>query len=602
MNGPILTGHDRRVDDPTPLFGSSGLFGSGGRFGSGSSTRRACAAALVVAGVLVVGPLAGSAHAESTAKSFVVDGVVDAKGVLTLKETITLGEGAPGELSQRIATTAPGEHKTEYRYEISDLKASAGGTDLGAAVSDDGSYKVIKVETSKANGKPIEITYTVKGAAHADPKISGRPDTTTLDYRVLQGLSVGVDEVSGTIVAPTLVQQVDCKAGPPVNPTACTSWTGGTGEEPNPTFTDGPRGAGEVVQVAFTTQASGMAANEDIDYQWSLDRAFQPNLTSLLLALGTLLLGALGLWALHRRTGRDEAAQNHPTLVAEFTPVGEGEEEFHLVEDLRPGQIGTVADENVDPVDVTATLIDLAVRGHLRIHELPRESQHKALDWTFERRDGGRGELHPYEQTLLNAVAPVDGAQVKVSSISAAVAGVIPQVQDELYDDVVKQGWFDKRPDEARNGWTLVGWISLTLAVLVAGLLVAFSTLGLWGLALIAIAAGVVFLAPQMPRRSSKGSELLAGLHALANMLQHHRTDRMPKGREYHELSELLPYAVVLGGRARWLEALAEADDDEHADPTDLDWYHAPNSWHLADLPDSMDAFITSVQGHLFGR
>ena len=179
---------------------------------------------------------------------------------------------------------------------------------------------------------------------------------------------------------------------------------------------------------------------------------------------------------------------------------------------------------------------------------------------------------------------------------------MIPQVQDALYDDVVTQGWFDKRPDEARNGWTLVGGIALTLAILVAGLLVAFSTLGLWGLALIAIAAGVVFLAPQMPHRSSKGSELLAGLHVLANELQHHRTDRMPKGREYHELSELLPYAVVLGGRGRWLEALVAADNDADADPTDLAWYHAPQTWHLSDLPASMKAFITSVQGELFGR
>ncbi|CAI9401231.1 DUF2207 domain-containing protein [Aestuariimicrobium sp. T2.26MG-19.2B] len=563
--------------------------------------RRLATAALASA-ALVAGPLAGAAHAQGEAVSYVVDGSVDAHGVLNLSETITLGDSAPGQLTQRIATSAPAEHKMEYHYTIGGLKATAGGADLGAQVSDDAGYKVIRIDTAKAKGKPIVISYTVSGATHADPAVSGRPATTTMDYRVLQGLSVGVDEVSGTIKAPSLVSQVDCKAGPPVNPVACNSWTGGTGEEPNPTFTDGPRGAGEVVQVSFTTQAQGMAASESIDHQWSLDRAFEPSATSLLLALATLVLGALGLWALHRRTGRDVAAASRPTLIAEFVPVGAGEEEFHLVEDIRPGQIGTVADESVDPIDVTATLLDLAVRGHLRIRELGPESQHKPMDWSFERREGGRGQLRPYEQVLLDAVAPLDGRVVKVSGIASAIGDVIPQVQDELYEDVVRQGWFDKRPDEARNGWMLLGWISLTLAVLVAGLLVAFTTLGLWGLALIAIAAGVVFLAPRMPRRSARGSQLLAGLHVLAHDLQNHRTDQMPRGQELRELSELLPYAVVLGGRGRWLEAFADADDDATPDPTDLDWYHAPDTWHLADLPDSVTAFITSVQGHLFGR
>ena len=46
-----------------------------------------------------------------------------------------------------------------------------------------------------------------------------------------------------------------------------------------------------------------------------------------------------------------------------------------MVGDIRPGHVGTVADERVDPIDVTATLVDLAVRGHLLITELPRDTE-----------------------------------------------------------------------------------------------------------------------------------------------------------------------------------------------------------------------------------
>ncbi|WP_203568205.1 DUF2207 family protein [Aestuariimicrobium ganziense] len=557
-------------------------------------------AMLVGVGLVVGAPVA---RADDTAETVVYEASIANDGVLTVNETITFGEGGtPATVTQRLATTAPAPDNATYHYEISDIKANAEGADLGATVESDGDYQVVTVDTAKAEGKPITISYKVKGATHETTVASGQQARTTIAWRFLQGLSVGATEVSGTLEVPSMVSQIECLAGPPVAPVVCSMAQAGTHDAPQPTFSDGPRGPGEVVILTVQTDAASVSSTESVTHNWSLDRAFSLSPLSLLLTLGSLLLGGAVLWLMHRRAGRDVAAINHPTRIAEFSPVGEGEEEFLLLEQVRPGHIGTVADERVDPVDVTGTLLDLAVRGHLRIHELPRESEHHPLDWDFERLEGGKGELRPHEVLLRDAVAPADGEPVRVSNISNAISGVIPEVQSKLYDDVVSLGWFDKRPDDARNNWTLFGWVALTLAVVVTGLLVAFTTLGLWGLALIALALGLVFVAQEMPRRSSKGSELLAGLHVLATELQHHRTDQMPKGREYSELSEILPYAVVLGGSKRWLDAIVAEDDDEHADGTDLPWYHAPSTWHLHHLPVSMDAFITSVEGHLFGR
>ena len=38
-----------------------------------------------------------------------------------------------------------------------------------------------------------------------------------------------------------------------------------------------------------------------------------------------------------------------------------------------PGQVGTLIDEQANTLDVTATIIDLAVRGYLRITEIPKQ-------------------------------------------------------------------------------------------------------------------------------------------------------------------------------------------------------------------------------------
>jgi hypothetical protein len=268
---------------------------------------------------------------------------------------------------------------------------------------------------------------------------------------------------------------------------------------------------------------------------------------------------------------------------------------------IRPGEVGTLADERVDPVDVTATLLDLAVRGHLRITELPKASPHAPTDWTFARLQSS-DPLLAYEHTLLDAVAPVQGDPVQVSNLAGSVGAVIGTVQSELYDEVVSRGWFAGRPDATRNRWARLGWIGLALAVLVTVALAAFTSFGLTGLALIALMLGVVLVAQEMPARTAKGTGVLRGLDVLRGSLLTQPVDTLPTGQGYVQLSSLLPYAIVLGGKDRWLQAVADSDDDDTPDSTDLSWYHGPDGWRLADLPASLANFVTTVQGTLFSR
>ena len=122
------------------------------------------------------------------------------------------------------------------------------------------------------------------------------------------------------------------------------------------------------------------------------------------------------------------------------------------------------------------------------------------------------------------------------------------------------------------------------------------------GLALIVVSLGMVFVAQEMPSRTSKGAALLGGLGALRSDLLSHPTNQMPPGNELKEMSELLPYTIVLGGLDRWLDAIVATDVDEQPDSYDLSWYHGPENWHLSDLPHSIKNFVTIVSGSLFSR
>ena len=85
---------------------------------------------------------------------------------------------------------------------------------------------------------------------------------------------------------------------------------------------------------------------------------------------------------------------------------------------LRPGQVGTLVDFKANPLDVTATIVDLAVRGYLRIEELSEAGLLRKGDWKLTRMKEDDAELMPYEQKLLDGLFrdDPDGAAVATSA------------------------------------------------------------------------------------------------------------------------------------------------------------------------------------------
>ncbi|WP_392508103.1 DUF2207 domain-containing protein [Naumannella halotolerans] len=526
-----------------------------------------------------------------------VDASVDRDGALSVEQTMTFEGAPPAELTQRIATVENSVGDAQYRYEISEVTASADGQPLPVAVDDTGEAMVVTIPTEGVAG-PVTLSYAVDGAVRTTP------DGTMLHWRFLQGLSAPVDDVTVEVGVPGLFSYIDCASGPPNSPTKCVTSSGGTEEtSQTPTFTDGPRAANEVVSIEIGFPAGLVSANENLEYRWSLARGFSAEPLPLGLATGLLLLGAIVVWVLHRRAGADLSAGERVERVAEFTPVADGAVDFTVTSDIRPGEVGTMADERVDPVDVLATVLDLAVRGHLRITELPHRSNYAPADWQLERREADTAELQAYERRLLDAVGPVGGEPTRVSQMNEKIADAIPQVQSELYDEMVGHGWYDQRPDSTRNKWQRAAVIGLVLSVALTAVLAIFTTFGMIGLALVIICLGLMFVAQEMPARTAKGAAALRGLGLLSDELHSRSTTELPKGKELEVISRVLPYAVVLGGANRWLDAMVAADDDEGvADSTDLDWFHGPEDWHLADLPDSLRHLLLTLAGVLFTR
>lgn len=542
---------------------------------------------------LLAGPLSLTAHAEGNASTFIAEGNLSKDGTLRVKQTVTFTGTVPAEVSQKFETREDLVGDRQYVQQLSEITATVGNAPVQPTINADDRFTTVTVPTNGSN--EVVTSYTVTGAVVT---IDGG---TALRWRMLQGLSASVTEFSSTVQIPTQFSYIKCTAGSPNSTVPCSFAAAGTEGSQIPTFRDGPRGEGEVVAIDIGFPPGGVASNEVIEYRWTLGRAFSAKPLPLALALGLLLLGGIALYGLHRRTGIDRNPEGQISKVGEFVPTGAGQSEFRVVDDIRPGHVGTVADERVDPIDVTATLVDLAVRGHLVITELPRESEFARTDWEIKRIEGTSDGLRPFEQQLLDGIAPPAGS-VRVSELASRVQESIGGVQNALYDEMVSNGWYERRPDDTRDRWTQLSLAALIISVVLTGVLAAFTTFGLVGLALIVVSLGMVFVAQEMPSRTSKGAALLGGLGALRSDLLSHPTNQMPPGNELKEMSELLPYTIVLGGLDRWLDAIVATDVDEQPDSYDLSWYHGPENWHLSDLPHSIKNFVTIVSGSLFSR
>src|SRR5258706_11209729 len=144
--------------------------------------------------------------------------------------------------------------------------------------------------------------------------------------------------------------------------------------------------------------------------------------------------------------------------------------EYTPPDGLRPGQVGTLVDEVAGPLDVSATIVDLAVRKYLTIEEIPKEGWFGHTDWRLTRLELN-DPLLQYERLLLDSLFAGTEGTVLLSSLKKKFSESLLKVEGALYDDSVARGWFLRRPDKARSFWrtvasvVVVAGIGLTVAL-----------------------------------------------------------------------------------------------------------------------------------------
>ena len=412
--------------------------------------------------------------------------------------------------------------------------------------SSDGANLRIKIgdpDRTVTGAQTYVIAYLVKGA------LNGFSDHDELFWNVTGSeWPVPIVRSTATVSAPGPLTQTACFFGPRGSTTRCPI-------------------TAQTSSATYANQRS-LAPGEDFTIVAGLRKGVVPepapilterpreiedyfDITPLWLALAVFvaLAGIAFVFWRWYTAGRDR--REHETIVPEFEPP----------EKLRPAEIGLLMDESADPLDVTATIVDLAVRGYLTITELPKEGLFGARDWVLKRAKPSDASLRDYERTILDGLFTYgEGDEVKMSELKRHFYKTLRTAQNELYADSVKNGWFAADPSRVRLTYAALGFVGLAFAGILTfalGLLVGG---GIVGIAAGVPAVAMLSVAPVMPSKTREGAELHRRSLGFERYIQVAEKDRQQFAEREHIFADYLPYAIVFRCVDQWAKAFAGLD------------------------------------------
>ncbi|MDA2807032.1 DUF2207 domain-containing protein [Nocardiopsis suaedae] len=520
---------------------------------------------------------------------------VDSEGLVHAEETLVFGSGAGEAFTRGLGAREEYDADRDRVYPVEGVRAEDGsGAELPVRTEEDGDTLDLVVE--RGDAEKAVLTYTVRGA------LEDTGDGVELEWTPVAGYSAPVAETNVRVDAPLPPLALSCTAGGERSSIYCTSSDMGGHEALTARFLQANMVPGQRLSIAVAYPPGTAPAAPVFDRTWSLTSAFAvtPVTGSV---FGVLLVGLLGgLAALIRIRGQDERALRTESGAADNVPLAPvpglpGGIRFRPPDGVHPGQIGTLIDEQADVVDIAATVVDLAVRGHYTIEELPHEHP-ASVDWVLSKRvPPADEELLPYERMLMDALFE---RRVKVRLSHLRRGGFGPRlgaVRDELYRDMVRLKWFARRPNVTRNRWATAG-IGLTAAgVALTVVLAALTHAAFTGLAVVIAGAAMTLGAQYMPAKTAKGSSVLAHAMGFRAFLMSAEAEHVPEGHRVELFSRYLPYALIFDNVDRWASVLAAAGEREESANKRLPWYEGPEEWHVGDFAESIRAFVVTLSG-----
>lgn len=290
----------------------------------------------------------------------------------------------------------------------------------------------------------------------------------------------------------------------------------------------------------------------------------------------------------------------HESIVTEFTPP---EVDSSSRRRLRPAEIGLLVDERADTLDVTATIVDLAVRKYLVIKETESGGilgLFKKNDYELEKLDADESALLPYERRLLDSLFD-GGSSVKLSDLKNKFYEDLASVKKELYKQLTEAlKYFPRSPEKTRSTYQVAGGLIIGVGVVLTYVLGQDLGIAILGAPVLVTGGLLLALAPAMPRRTAEGRVMYRRALGFRRYIETAETARQEFAEKANIFQEYLPYAIVFKCVDKWAKAF-EGLGDEATRP---DWYYGRHAFaahafasRVNDFSESISSVMASTPG-----
>jgi hypothetical protein len=486
---------------------------------------------------------------------------VNPDGSSLIKETITLKfVGEWHGIHRTIPIEYPGPDGTNYRLYIDLIGITdENGAKLKHDTSTNGAYRDYKIYISDAVNatRTVEITYRVRnGIRFFDGK---DPDSHDEFYWNVTGndWQVPIDHAAASVHFPAGGSESD-----PLRAQAFTGVYGST--EHNATATVN----GSDVEFA-TTAPLPMRGGLTIDVYIPKGIVKEPGLLTkifwfigsnpaIFLPLLTLAV-MLPLWWIK---GRD------PDPGMSVAPM------YDPPPGVSPAECGTLLDDTIHPRDITSTIVDLAVRGYIKIEETDESGAlFHNKDYIFhllKKREQWQG-LAPHEQVMLENIFAGDETDTRLSSLKNRFYKAVPVVRTDIMSALKQKGIYTLDPESA-DGYSVGAGMCIIAPFVVLQWMHFVNFFSSVPIALLSIVVAAVIwwmFARVMSAKTLKGSRIhiaVLGFQEFMNRVDADRLKTMPS----NTFEKFLPYAMALGVEHHWAQAFNGLIKDP---PT---WYAGP--------------------------
>jgi uncharacterized membrane protein YgcG len=548
--------------------------------------------------------------ADDQIDSFLINYDMQQSGVLKVKETITWrfgsNSGRHGIQRDLVIREPDPDSDQDFVYGISNITVTSPddyvATDFSSKTTESqgGREEELNVRIGDPNQTISEptatyvISYDVTGAMRT---FSG------YDEFFWDGPGFGnplIKDLKITTTVPGGVQEATCYYGPPGSTERCETIKYTKGGEATFGQTNVAPGSSVSIGVKITP---GLVADNKPHMEPNGAKlspaervgAFALAGVSLLSAVLSPIVGVLW-W---RKNGRDQRYAGLPPgmvpLAGQEAEIVPNDPDIPIPVAFYPPPIpvaeaGLLIDGQVDTRETAATIIDLAVRGALKVQSYGKD------DFQLTLVDPNRATA-PHEMVLLTSL--FDGqppGAVKDLSAPGSMADAHEQMRDSVRNQVTSRGWFRKVPSAAATS-------SFGFGIIAIAIFASFAV-GFWLLLLlipllpIMITLAVIRTKLRRGQRTAEGRAVCDQVEGFKTYLATAEADQLRFEEGEDIFSRYLPWAIVFELADRWAKICGDLVAMGRLPDVTPYWYvgnYQMNAFNTAFLTSSLTSAATPV-------